>query len=279
MTASILTAIMENNRRAGRLSLIPFIPAAFPGREEFWTVLAELTAHGADIIEIGVPFSDPVADGPQVAEASRQALANGGGLDYIFEGLARHRAELASNLVLMGYVNPFIQYGWARAGQGRPAGEARSVMAASLEFLAETMSRAGVAGLIVPDLPLEESGPWLAAFKPRGLDLIALVGPNTSLERMKAYAAGGGGGYVYVVSVMGVTGLREALPPEAAATLKRARQAFALPLALGFGLSSPAQLQNLPPEDRPEGAVFGSALIRHLSGGGAVRDFMAPWLS
>ena len=279
MNASPLTAIMENNRRAGRLSRIPFLPAAFPGREEFWTILAELTAHGADIIEIGVPFSDPVADGPQVAEASRKALANGGGLDYIFEGLTRHRAELPSGLVLMGYVNPFIQYGWAGASQDRPAGEARAVMTASLKFLAEKMNEAGVSGLIVPDLPLEESEPWLAALKPLGLDLIALVGPNTSLEKMKDYAAGGGGGYVYVVSVMGVTGLREALPPEAAVTLQRARQAFALPLALGFGLSSPAQLQNLPPEDRPDGAVFGSALIRHLSVGGAVRDFMAPWLS
>jgi tryptophan synthase alpha chain len=279
MSDSTLTTIMENNRRAGRLTKIPFLPAAFPGREEFWTVLTELAAHGADIIEIGVPFSDPVADGPQVAEASRLALANGGNLDYIFEGLARRRANLPPGLVLMGYVNPFIQYGWSGATRSLPGGEARDVMAASLAHLAEKMSQAGVAGLIVPDLPLEENEPWLAALKPRGLDLIALVGPNTGLEKMKAYAAGGAGGYVYVVSVMGVTGVREGLPPEVTDTLKRARQAFELPLALGFGLTSPDQLRGLPSEARPEAAVFGSALIRHLSSGGQVRDFMAPWLS
>ncbi len=279
MSASTLTSIMENNRRAGRLTKIPFLPAAFPGREEFWAVLAELAAHGADIIEIGVPFSDPVADGPQVAEASRLALANGGNLDYIFEGLARRRAELPPGLVLMGYVNPFIQYGWTRAARSLPGGEARAVIAASLAHLAEKMSQAGVAGLIVPDLPLEENEPWLAALKPRGLDLITLVGPNTDLEKMKACAAGGAGGYVYVVSVLGVTGVREGLPPEVTDTLKRARQAFDLPLALGFGLATPEQLRSLPPGERPEGAVFGSALIRHLSSGGAVRDFMAPWLA
>jgi tryptophan synthase alpha chain len=279
MSASTLTAIMENNRRAGRLTRIPFLPAAFPKADEFWDILRESTQNGADIIEIGVPFSDPVADGPQVAEASRLALANGGGLDYIFEGLARCRAELPPGLVLMGYVNPFIQYGWAGAAKSLPGGEPRDIMAASLAILAENLSRAGVAGLIVPDLPLEESEPWREAFKPRGLDLIALVGPNTGLEKMKAYAEGGAGGYVYVVSVLGVTGVREGLPPEVAETLKRARRAFDLPLALGFGLSSPAQLQNLPPGERPEGAVFGSALIRHLSLGGAVRDFMAPWLA
>jgi len=278
MSVSTLTTIMENNRLAGRLTRIPFLPAAFPGREKFWTVLGELAAHGADIIEIGVPFSDPVADGPQVAEASRLALVNGGCLDYIFEGLARHRDEMPSGLVLMGYVNPFIQYGWDAAARSLPGGDARAVMAASLGILAEKLEEARVAGLIVPDLPLEESEPWLAALKSRGLDLIALVGPNTSLEKMKAYSVGGAGGYVYVVSTLGVTGVREGLPPEVADTLKRARQAFDLPLALGFGLTSPAQLRGLSPDEKPEGAIFGSALIRHLGAGGAVRDFMEPWL-
>jgi len=268
---------MLGNRQAGRLTRIPFLPAAFPGQEDFWTVLAELAVHGADIIEIGVPFSDPVADGPQVAAASRLALANGGGLDYIVAGLARRRAALPPGLVLMGYVNPFIQYGWAQAARDNPGREIRAILAASLEFLAETLSQAGVAGLIVPDLPLEESGPWLAALNRHDLDLIPLVGPNTSLEKMKVYAAGGAGGYVYVVSVLGVTGERENLPLEVTETLKRARQAFNLPLALGFGLSSPRQLRNL--EDSPEAVIFGSALIRHLAEGGAVQDFMTPWLA
>ncbi|MDR3038131.1 MAG: tryptophan synthase subunit alpha [Candidatus Adiutrix sp.] len=277
MSGSILTNIMVENRRAGRLTLVPFLPAAFPGAETFWTTLTELAEGGADIIEIGVPFSDPIADGPQVAEACRKALENGGSLDYIFRGLAERRGRFRCGLVLMGYVNPFLQYGWAEAAGRRPQGSVREILAASLEILAGKLAEAGVAGLIVPDLPLEESWPWLEALQAHDLDLIALVGPNTSLEKMRTYAAGGGGGYVYVVSVMGITGVRDGLPPGVVDTLLRARQAFDLPLALGFGLSSPRQLDNLPAEARPEAAVFGSALIRHLEAGGAARDFMALW--
>ncbi len=285
MTTSSLTAIIEMNQAQGRLTKVPFIPAAFPDADRFWTVLAELAAGGADIIEIGVPFSDPVADGPVVAEASQRALANGGGLEYIFDGLARRRQELNCGLVLMGYVNPFIQYAWAEAAAetaGRPVAE---TLAASLAKLADQLRAAGIQGLVVPDLPLEESAPWLTALGARGLDLIPLVGPNTSLEKMRRYARSGAGGYVYVVSVMGTTGVREGLPPEVTATLERARMAFgqpqaasgALPLALGFGLSSPRQLEALDPKIRPEAAVFGSALIKHLDAGGSARDFMVPW--
>ena len=150
-------------------------------------------------------------------------------------------------------------------------------MARSLELLASQLAGAGIHGLIVPDLPLEENAPWLKALGGQGLALIPLVGPNTSLEKMRGYAQSGAKGYVYVVSGMGTTGVRAGLPPEVSDTLKRARQAFGLPLALGFGLSSPAQLEAIGAEDRPEAAVFGSALIRHLEAGGSARDFMAPW--
>ncbi|MDR1922151.1 MAG: tryptophan synthase subunit alpha [Candidatus Adiutrix sp.] len=274
MNASKLAVIIEEKARHGLLSKIPFLPAAFPGRAEFWAVMAELEENGADIIEIGVPFSDPVADGPVVAAAGQKALANGGGLAYILSGLTERR--FSCGLALMGYVNPFIQFRWAEAAAQKPGATVQEIMALSLELLARRMAEAGVHGLIVPDLPLEESGPWRLILKKHGLALLPLVGHNTSLEKMKLYAAEAEG-YVYVVSVMGVTGVRAGLPPEAAATLGRAREAFRLPLALGFGLSSPEQLAELPERLRPEAAIFGSALIRHLEKGGRVRDFMAPW--
>ena len=277
MSTSKLTEIIRNNQKHNRLTKVPFLSAGFPSRDGFWKNITELSENGADIIEIGVPFSDPIADGPVVAAASQTGLENGGSLDYIFDGLAEHRSRLKCGLVLMGYVNPFIQFGWDEAGRAAGGGTVQNVMAESLKILAAKAAARGVDGLVVPDLPLEESGPWLEALKQAGVDLIPLVGPNTGLEKMKLYAASGLSGYVYVVSVMGTTGVRSCLPPEVGTTLLRARQAFDLPLALGFGLSSPDQLKDLAPQARPEAAVFGSALIRHLVSGGTVRDFMEPW--
>lgn len=277
MSDSLLTDIIKKNQAAGKLTAIPYLPAAFPKADSFWTTMVELAKNGADIIEIGVPFSDPIADGPVVAAACQKALANGASLDYIFDGLDQHRAELKCGLILMGYVNPFIQYAWDQATDKTRGGTVAETVAESLRLLAARLARAGVHGLIVPDLPLEESAPWLEALKAQGLELITLVGPNTGLEKMRAYARSGVGGYVYVVSVMGTTGVREGLPPEVEDTLRRAREAFDLPLALGFGLSSPRQVQAIGPAARPEAAVFGSALIKHLESGGRAADFMAVW--
>lgn len=277
MSASLLTEIIKKNQSEGRLTKVPYIPAAFPQADNFWDTMKELDANGADIIEIGVPFSDPIADGPVVAAACQQALANGGDLDYIFDGLKQHRSGLKCGLILMGYVNPFIQYAWAEAAEKTKGGTVAEMVAESLRLLAVRLAEAGVNGLIVPDLPLEESAPWLKALSARGLDLIPLVGPNTSLEKMRAYAQSGVGGYVYVVSVMGTTGVRAGLPPEVENTLLRAREAFDLPLALGFGLSSLQQVQAIGQAARPEAAVFGSALIKHLEKGGRAADFMASW--
>lgn len=277
MSASFLTDIIKKNQGEGRLTKVPYIPAAFPRADNFWDIMKELADNGADIIEIGVPFSDPIADGPVVAAACQKSLANGGDLDYIFDGLKQHRPDLKCGLILMGYVNPFIQYAWAEAAEKTNDGTVAETVAESLRLLAVRLAETGVNGLIVPDLPLEESAPWLEALSAQGLDLIPLVGPNTSLEKMRAYAQSGVGGYVYVVSVMGTTGVREGLPPEVESTLLRAREAFDLPLALGFGLSSLQQVQAICQAARPEAAVFGSALIKHLEKGGRAADFMAAW--
>ena len=254
----ILEEKIRAAKKAGRLALIPFVTAGFPERERFWGVIRELDEAGADVIEIGVPFSDPVADGPVVEAASVRALAGGVTLRGILEELLAHRGEVQASLVLMGYMNPFLQYGFER-------------------FAADA-ARAGVQGVIVPDLPFDEAGEMRRILQAQGIALIALVGPNTSEERMRLYAEVSEG-YVYVVSVMGTTGERGQLPPEVPQVLERARRVFSLPVALGFGLKSPEQLAFLPEGQRPDAAVFGSSLLKHLEAGASPRGFMEKWTS
>jgi tryptophan synthase alpha chain len=157
----------------------------------------------------------------------------------------------------MGYYNPFLQYGLERFAQ--EAGVAAG---------------GGVSGCIVPDLPLEEASAMRSALAGKNLALIPLVGLNTSGERMAAYAREAQG-YAYLVSVLGTTGERGSFSPEINAALQMAGRKFSVPLALGFGISSPAQLEALP--FKPQAVVFGSALLKHLEEGGNVSGFMARW--
>lgn len=240
---------------SGRVAVIPFLTAGFPSREDFWRHLEDLDKAGADIIEIGVPFSDPVADGPVVEEASRRVLQKGITLADILDGLRQRKFN--AGIVLMGYTNPFLRYGYER--------------------LARDASAAGVHGLIVPDLPYEEAGPLKSILKKEGIALIPLVGLNTSPERMELYADGAEG-YVYVVSVMGITGERDSIAQGVAETIAEARKIFPVPVALGFGLKHPSQLLQLPEGQRPDAAVFGSALLTHLDAGRPAADFMKPWM-
>ncbi|MDR1395770.1 MAG: tryptophan synthase subunit alpha [Deltaproteobacteria bacterium] len=260
-------AILKANKEK-RPARIPFLTAGFPSLEKFWDCLKELDTNGADVIEIGVPFSDPVADGPVIAAASQKALENGVSLEWILKGLDSFSVK--APLVLMSYANPLIQYAWAVDSSMTQM----ESMYLSLEKLAQDMC-SKVSGVILPDVPLEEAAPFREAFDDCGVDLVALVGPNTTSDRMERYARVARG-YVYVVSVLGTTGVREGLPLDVKATLTRARAAFDLPLALGFGVKEPAQLTGLA--RLPEAVIFGSALVKHLDEGGSCRDFMAPWL-
>lgn len=253
----ILEEKIRSANDRGRVALIPFLTAGFPDRPTFWATLGELDENGADIIEIGVPFSDPVADGPVVEAASRKVLSDGMSLSEILTELTLRKDMLKAGIVLMGYYNPFLQYG--------------------LEKLAEDAAKAGVHGFIVPDLPYDEAAPMRDLLKEKGMALIALVGPNTSEERMGLYARVSEG-YVYVVSVMGTTGARQGLPPQVEATLLRTKKVFSLPVALGFGLREPSQLEALPAAAKPDAAVFGSALLTHVEQGKSAREFMARWL-
>jgi tryptophan synthase alpha chain len=246
---------IERANAQGRIARIPFVTAGFPDPERFLPIVRELDEGGADIIEIGVPFSDPVADGPVVEEASRAALDAGISLEWILRRLASLTPGLTAGVTLMGYYNPFLQYG--------------------LERLAAEAAAAGVQGFIVPDLPLEESGPLRAVLARHGMDCIALVGPNTAEERMRDYA-GIAGGYVYAVSVMGTTGVRDGVSDEASRTVRRAQEVFSLPVALGFGIHSPGQARRMP--SPPQAVVFGSVLLRHLAQGGSAKGFMREWI-
>lgn len=244
---------IANAKKAGRVAAIPFLTAFFPNSEKFWKHLEELDNAGADIIEIGVPFSDPVADGPIIEEASRKALAGGANLKNLLAGLKRRRFR--AGIVLMGYLNPFLQYG--------------------LENLARDAKEAGAHGFIIPDLPYEEEDIIKPILEKNDLVLIPLVGHNTPPERMEKYAKDARG-YVYAVSVMGVTGEREKMAQNVSTLLKRVKKAFKVPAALGFGLRHPDQLKDL--EEKPDAAIFGSALITHLEAGKSAEEFIKPWL-
>lgn len=245
---------IERASAEGRRALIPFLPAGFPHTETFWDHIRQLDEEGADIIEIGIPFSDPVADGEAVEEASQQSLGLGVDLDWIFSGLSGVRGQIQAELVLMGYVNPFLQHGWER--------------------VARSMGECRVSGLIAPDLPLEESAGPERALEKYGVSLIRLVGVNTSRERMQLYAEHAEG-FLYFVSVLGTTGGSGGLSPQLARGLRQAGEIFPLPLALGFGLSRPEQLEGI--SERVDAVVFGSALIRHIRDGGSPGEFLARW--
>jgi len=252
MAKHILTEKIEAALSLGRKAVIPYLPAGYPDKDAFWRHIADLDQSGADIIEIGVPFSDPVADGPIVEQAALRCLEQGVSLQWILDELAARRSSIRAGIVLMGYMNPFLQFG--------------------LKRLAETASQAGVNGLIIADLPLEEAEEIREMFQERKVALISLVGLNTPAERLRLYARHSEG-FVYFVSVMGVTGERDALPVELQNALRQAREIFSIPLALGFGLRSPSQLAGIA----VDGVVMGSSLIRHLQEAGEVGGFLQPW--
>ena len=241
-------------KEKGELALIPFLPAGYPDKDSFWEEMAGLDQNGADIIEIGVPFSDPMADGPVVEEASQKCLSQGVDLSWLLQELARRRREFQAEIVLMGYINPFLQFG--------------------LDNFVDQASRAGVSGVIIPDLPFEEGGELRSKLHNHNLDLIPLIGLNTFDSRIKEYAENDPC-FIYFVSVMGTTGTQNSLATELREKLQKARELISSPLALGFGIKHPDQLESI--RDYVDAVVFGSALIKHLGSGGSARDFMKIW--
>jgi tryptophan synthase len=208
-----------------------------------------MVAGGADVIELGVPFSDPLADGGTIAKANQGALENGVTLAWTLGVVAEARAAgVTVPIVLMGYLNPLLAYGEAR--------------------LARDAAAAGVSGFIVVDLLPEDAAPLIAHLAPHGLSFIPLVAPTTPDARLALIAAAASS-FVYCVSVTGVTGARTDLPPDLAAFVARVRAVIKAPLAVGFGLSTRAHVDAVA--GLADGVVMGSAIVRALEDGGVPR--------
>jgi tryptophan synthase alpha chain len=225
----------------GKGGFIPFITAGDPNLNTTRALLVELANAGADVIELGVPFSDPMADGPVIQRASERALRHGFGLREILEVVADVRATIETPIVLFSYYNPLLQY-----GVGKLAREAR---------------RSGVDGVLITDLTPEEAGEFAENSSAHQLDMIFLVAPTSTDERLRLISEHASG-FVYAVSRAGVTGTREKLSDEAELLVSRVRRFSSLPVAVGFGISSAEQVrQTLTYADA---AVVGSALVAQI---------------
>ncbi len=223
----------------GRGALMPYLMVGYPEKDSLETLAPALEAAGADLFEIGVPFSDPLADGATIQRASEQALRNGVNVAFAIASVAKLRAiGVKVPLVMMGYYNPFLQYG--------------------LEKFAIDAAAAGADGVIVPDLPPEEAGEFQRILRANGLDFIMFVAPTTPEERI-AQIVNVASGFIYCVSLTGVTGARTSLWDGLPAFLNRVRSHTALPLVVGFGISTPEHVRTVA--QAADGAIVASALI------------------
>jgi tryptophan synthase alpha chain len=229
-------------RAENRAALMPFITAGYPSLELSGSLLDALVEGGADIIEIGVPFSDPLADGATVQASSQKALENGTTLADCIELVRAFRARGGTiPILLMGYVNPFYQYG--------------------IERLAKDAAEAGIDGFLIPDLPSDESEEFQAPLRAQGLDLIYFLAPTSTARRI-ADVASRATGFIYCVALTGVTGARDQVAEELPEYIARIRQATELPLTIGFGISKPEHVAAIA--GIADGVVVASALINHL---------------
>jgi tryptophan synthase alpha chain len=255
---SRIAPTFERLRQQGRQALIMYLTVGFPRRDSALELVPAIVAAGADIVELGVPFSDPLADGATVQRATQRALQNGVDLRYCLQTVRDLRAGgLQAPILFMGYLNPMLQYGILRFCQDAAA--------------------AGVDGLIVPDLPADEADELQAACRQNDIDLIFLLAPTSTDDRIQA-AAQLASGFVYCVSLTGITGARRELPPELPAFLQRVRQATDLPLAVGFGISEPRHARQVA--ELADGVIIGSALLNLVEsaateGSQAVQTFVS----
>lgn len=262
---------------ARRTALIPYVMAGYPDTATSEALAVALCEAGADVLELGVPFSDPLADGATIQHASHQALANGMSLAGALALAGRVATRTTTPLVLMTYYNPIFQFGTEeerftteeteeeRRGTAEDTEDAEGIRRGvrwmpSARF-AEAARAAGIAGVIVPDLPPEEAEPLRDALAARGIALIFLVAPTSPDERIERVArmAETSGGFIYCVSLSGVTGARDRLPEQLAAFVGRVRQRATLPLAVGFGVARPDHVAAIGRV--ADGAVVASALL------------------
>jgi tryptophan synthase alpha chain len=238
--AARIETAFESARREGRAALMPYLMGGFPDQETATAVASAYVDAGADLIELGVPFSDPLADGPTIHAADTAALAAGATLESVLETCAAVGERVP--VALMVYANMILATG--------PA-----------EF-ANRAAGAKASGVIVPDLPLEEQGPIREALGDGGLALVPLVAPTTPAER-RARICERAEGFVYLVSTVGVTGERRELPPELADLIAAAKEEGSVPVAVGFGISTPEQTATVG--EIADGVIIGTRLVREVA--------------
>jgi len=229
--------------------LVTYITAGDPDLPRTEGILRALDRAGADVLEVGVPFSDPLADGPVIQRATERALASGTTLSGVLQLVTRLRAELRAPIVIFSYANPIL-----RLGAERFADEAKA---------------AGVDGVLVLDLPIEEAAEFRALLSDRGIDTILLLSPTTTDDRLRR-AAALGSGFLYAISRLGVTGARDAIADGAEDIVRRIRTVSPLPIALGFGISKPEHVREVG--RWADAAVVGSALVSVIAEAGASAD-------
>jgi len=247
LSANRLEERLERMRSRGERGLAPYVTAGDGGLATTLEVLRALDGAGAACVELGVPFSDPIADGPVLQAAAERGLAAGTGLDGILEMVREFRSGSGGSagsdlpVALFCYANPLVRRGWEEA--------------------CRQAARAGVDALLVPDLPVEEGGPMRAAALSAGLCPVFFVAPTTSQARLEA-AAGASRGFLYAIGRFGVTGAPTELDASTLSFLRRVKEHCALPLAVGFGIGTPEQVATVLGE--ADLAVVGSALVQHV---------------
>ncbi|TXH41406.1 MAG: tryptophan synthase subunit alpha [Actinobacteria bacterium] len=235
---SLLSETFATTRAEGRAALVGYLPAGFPSAAEAVAVIAAMVENGVDIVEVGLPYSDPLMDGPVIQSAVDTALAGGTRIRDVFACVAATAASGAPALV-MSYWNPIERYGTVR--------------------FADELAAAGGVGVITPDLTPEEAGEWIAATDAARLDRVFLVAPSSTDERIQT-VAGVTTGFVYAASTMGVTGVRTAVSGAAEQLVARVRAATTLPVCVGLGVSTGAQAAEVA--GYADGVIVGSAFVR-----------------
>jgi len=247
----------EHARQAGRGVLIPYLTAGFPEPERFVDLAVCVLEAGADVLEIGIPFSDPLLDGPAIQRSQQAALDAGVTPADCLRFAAEVHARTGKPLLFMGAYNPILAY--------------------RLDRICNEGSHAGITGLIVPDLPLEEQAELRHAASEAGLHVIEMVAPTSTPERMKRVCAAASG-FIYCISVAGVTGARAGVAETARPLVERVRTCTDVPVAVGFGIAGPAQAAEVA--SFADGVIVGSALVNLADGSAgedrlsAVRDFV-----
>ncbi len=250
-----ITAAINAANKDGRPALVPFITAGYPEPDTFVDTLKAVAAVG-DVVELGIPFSDPMADGMTIQRSSFEALKKGVSLKWIFDQLDSVRDEIDTPLVMMSYLNPLLAFGY--------------------DALAERAIAAGVCGFIVPDLPYEESEEIRAALEVRDLGLIQLVTPATPTERLETLCDASRG-FVYAVTITGITGGGAGLPADLAEYLDKVSSVSSLPVCAGFGIRAPEDVAAVG--RHAAGAIVGSALVEVLERGEDPQPFLKSLLA